>query len=406
MVLPAAAAPLPDGFGLNLVGQFSADNGLGNTARAFAAALRSHRVPSAIVNVGGAAGILDTNTDWREHYARSANEIRHPVNLYVVTADFGAVLDRPWLLVPGRLHVATLWWEATSLPPAWIPHLQRLDAIVACTPFVAEIAANQVPLVPVMRCRHPLPLPPGVIADRRRFGMGPNSFVLTTGFNPESDPARKNPLAPIKAFRDAFPRDVADVELVVRVQFADGSGLARRTIGDIGRAIGDDARIRVISEPLSYRDVLSLHASGDAYVSLHRGEGLGLGLMEAMALGKPVIATGWSGNMDFMDYRCACPVRYALAPVRGNYGFLQPEFLGPLAQWATPVMDDAIAWMRRLHRDRDLRRTIGAAAAARIAAYQADAWRRDWIDELAALRQAQRFLPPAAGKYSRPPGQD
>lgn len=149
--------------------------------------------------------------------------------------------------------------------------------------------------------------------------------------------------------------------------------------------------------------MLSFYASGDAYVSLHRAEGLGLGMMEAMVLGKPVIATAWSGNMAFMDYRCACPVRYVLEPVHGVVPALRQEVVGPHARWATPVLQDATAWMRKLHRDPARRQRLGAAARARIDAYQRQAWGREWLDELVALREARAFLPAASGKFSQPP---
>ena len=158
----------------------------------------------------------------------------------------------------------------------------------------------------------------------------------------------------------------------------------------------------LVTEPLSYHDVLSFYASGDVFVSLHRAEGLGLGIMEAMALGKPVIATGWSGNMGFMDYRTACPVRYRLGPAHGEHSFLKPEFLGPHALWARPLIEDAVAWMRKLHTSPDLRKRIGAAAKARIESYQEEAWGRAWVDEFAALWQTRAFLPALPGKYSSP----
>lgn len=166
------------------------------------------------------------------------------------------------------------------------------------------------------------------------------------------------------------------------------------------RAAGGDSRIRFLIEPMDYREVLSFYASSDVYVSLHRGEGLGLGLIESMSLGKPVIATAWSGNMSFMDYRCGAPVRYRMGRVSGNLGFLRPDFTGRHAQWAEPVLDDAVHWMRRLHTDTRLRAELGAAAKAAIDEHQVRAWSRRWIDELSALWRAQAFLPPVSGKFS------
>src|SRR6185369_6274208 len=103
-------------------------------------------------------------------------------------------------------------------------------------------------------------------------------------------------------------------------------------------------------ESLGYDSVLSLYASLDVYLSLHRSEGLGLGLMEAMALGKPVIATGWSGNMSFMNHTNGCLVGYDLVPVAqtATHRYYQREFLGADTVWAEPHIDEASAWMTKL----------------------------------------------------------
>ena len=119
-----------------------------------------------------------------------------------------------------------------------------------------------------------------------------------------------------------------------------------------------------------------------------------------MALGKPVIATGWSGNMSFMDYSSACPVRYRMVRAIGAKAFMQPDFVGKHARWADPVLEDAAAWMRKLHGDRGLRESLGQRAREAFDADQVRAWDRRWIDELEALWRAQAFLPRAAGKHS------
>jgi len=156
----------------------------------------------------------------------------------------------------------------------------------------------------------------------------------------------------------------------------------------------------IVLPMVAHASVQSFFASADVYVSLHRGEGLGLGLMESMAIGKPVIATGWSGNMSFMDHTCSCPVRYRRAPLDGNHPFYKPDFNVKEAFWAEPIVDDAAAWMAKLHTDPALRERIGAAGRARVALYQEEAWGRRWIDEIAALYEARKFLPPAPGKLS------
>ena len=93
---------------------------------------------------------------------------------------------------------------------------------------------------------------------------------------------------------------------------------------------------------MRYDQVLSLYACADIYMSLHRGEGLGLGMLESMALGKAVIATGWSGNLSFMNHSNSALLRYRLIPVAGSYDFFRPEMIGHDARWADPVLDEPV----------------------------------------------------------------
>ena len=100
-------------------------------------------------------------------------------------------------------------------------------------------------------------------------------------------------------------------------------------------------RIRVIEDPFTYQEVLSLCAASDVFVSLHRSEGLGLGLIEAMALGKPGIATAWSGNMTFMNSLNSCLGSYRLVAVKATHPVYSQHLLGSRAVWANPSLVDA-----------------------------------------------------------------
>lgn len=394
----------PADFGINLVASLSGNVGLGVTARSFAAMLRKNGVPLVVADVGHDWGGKVPVADLGFEMARDWRDLRHPVNLYMLPlAGFPSFFQaNPALVARRRMHVASVWWEASRLPPAWIEPLSRFDAVIVSSGFLADVAANELVLTPVIEAPHPLSLPP-VVADRARFSLPADATVFTASFDPNSDPARKNPVAIVQAFRMAFAPAVAGVHLAIRMNNA-GTVLGRATLEAMTRAAAGDARITFLQEPLEYQDVLSFYASGDVYVSLHRGEGLGLGLMESMAFGKPVIATAWSGNTSFMDYSCGAPVRYRTIPVRGNWDFFTPEVIGPQAFWAEPMVDDAAAWMARLHADPQARLAMGAAARARIEEYQARAWQRRWIDGLIALWQAQAFLPRAPGKLSALPG--
>lgn len=398
------ATRIPAGFGINLVAYADTDASYGINARAIAESLLCHNVPISIVNVTHWDGAGFGNSALAPFYARHVDAVSHPLNLYLLLPDFRNVLQsNPWLLAPGRMHIAMLWWETTVIPPTWIDHMKRLDAIIADSSFIANVAANNLSLTPVIEGLYPMSLPADIRSDRGRFDIAADATAFVASLNPGSDHARKNPAAAVRAFCQAFAPEVDNVRLVVRLHKANNNDIARSCTQELVQMAGDDARISILVEPMSYAEVLSLYASSDVFVSLHRAEGLGMGLMEAMALGKPVIATGWSGNMSFMDYSCGCPVRYQLMRAAGNLDFFQPEFLGPQAVWADPVIEDAVAWMRRLHQDAQLRRSLGAAAKLRIDTYQAEARKCGWIDQLVALWQAHAFMPKVAGKYSSPP---
>jgi hypothetical protein len=136
---------------------------------------------------------------------------------------------------------------------------------------------------------------------------------------------------------------------------------------------------------LSYPDVLNLYASCDVYVSLHRAEGLGLGLMESMLLGKPVIATGWSGNMTFMNRQNSFPIDYHLMPVKGSIPNYRINIHGSNTAWAQPDINDAVTWMERLACDQNLRTSIGRKAEVDLQIWQNEARQGKFVDELQTI---------------------
>lgn len=396
-----SAGSLPAGFGFNLIASITGNVGLSVSARNLVKSMQMHGVPFVVADIGHQWGGKVSGAELNVAVIKFADELRYPINLYVLPLAIYENLFKssPWLLAPRRLHVPAIWWEASALPPPWIENLSRFDAVMAGSSFIANLAANGLMFTPVIEMKQPVLMPDNISADRAKFGLPQEATVFSASFDPNSDPMRKNPIGLIQAFQMAFPLGTNGVRLAIRINNA-ATEFGRITLEAMHMAAAGDARISFLLDPMRYEDVLSLYASSDAYVSLHRGEGLGLGLMESMALGKPVIATAWSGNMSFMDNSCGCLVRYRLVPVNGNWNFFKPDFIGPNAFWAEPMIDDAAHWMRKLHADPHLRRRLGAAARMRIQTYQVQAWSRQWIDELVGLWQAQSFLPRAPGKFS------
>jgi glycosyltransferase involved in cell wall biosynthesis len=271
--------------------------------------------------------------------------------------------------------------------------LEIFDIVVAASPFIRATLEMHLSNVFTIPAFHPFELPAGIEASRARFGLPESGTLFVTSFEPFSDLERKNPFAAIHAFQRAFPHD-APVGLVIKLNNARITGAKLPPImsrlDDLCEA---DPRIRVIDEVLSYADVQRLYASCDVFVSLHRSEGLGFGLIEAMAHGKPVIATAWSGNMAFMNHTNSCLVRYKLVPVEGNLAVYKNDALGGLATWADPDLDHAAAWMKRLVEDPGFRNALGRRAAEDVVTFQNEARKGKFLEEIHAFWRNQVTLP-------------
>src|SRR5207253_2018072 len=247
----------------------------------------------------------------------------------------------------------------------------------------------------------PLQLPQGIKHDRERFGLPDDAVIFVTSFETNSDPQRKNPLAVVDAFLNGVGDD-SRAHLVIKVNNPKTQAGEHSVLRELLTRCAGHPRIRLLTETLSYLDVLSLYASCDVYVSMHRAEGLGLGPMEAMALGKPVIATAWSGNMTFMNHTNACLVSYALVPVVGSIVEYSKARLGDAAYWAEPNVGEASAWMRQLMRDPILRAKLGAQAGEDMARFEAEARGGRFLKELQAIWGNRSFLPAIVEQTAKP----
>ena len=393
-VTPATGAPQ-----LNVIGHITANLGLAVAARgvAGAAAAQGWKVTALDIDPGLSRHGFETHLPYP--VTSSPGELPPGINLFVLppvtiadsVIESGPLLDL--LVRSDGLHALFTFWELPVLPPAWARSLELFDAVVAPSTFIEGAMDFALSGTTVVRGLTPVDLPGGVVADRARFGLPADAFVVVCSFDPLSDPERKNPHASIEAFRRAFG-DTDHARLAVKLNAPAGGyddpELNRTVLQPLLAQLRADPRIIVITETLPYRDVLSLYASADAYISLHRAEGLGLGLLESMALGKPVVATGWSGNKVFMSPANSCPVRHRLVPVRASISAYSAAMDGLQPMWAEPDIDDAALWLRQLAADRALRARIGTAARGAFETYQAEAAALGFLDDLVAL-QAHRL---------------
>jgi glycosyltransferase involved in cell wall biosynthesis len=342
--------PEPRAEGVNVVGYLDAEDGVGAVGRLLIDTLRAADVPYATIVSS------DTGSHRGARYTPGDKAV-YDVTVACINADeMPYAADR----LGDDLHVAGpvagIWaWEVETFPKwmavsealvdeVWTYSAHSADAIraaVSCPVFV---------LPPPIAAVEPPPL------SRADLHL-PEGYLFLFCFDANSVFERKNPEAVVAAFRAAFAPG-AGPQLVVKVVNADRDGL---DLARLRRAAADrpDITVRTYAEPPERQ--LALMAAADAYVSLHRAEGYGLTMAEAMMLGKPVIATGYSGNLEFMDDGNSLLVPFS--KVRIPVG-LRPYPAG--AMWANPDVEAAAAAMLRLATDPAAGVELGARARADV----------------------------------------
>jgi glycosyltransferase involved in cell wall biosynthesis len=254
-------------------------------------------------------------------------------------------------------------WELPELPPDWINIAELFHEIWVPSEFVADSLRRGAPGIStvIRRAPHPLPRVEAVQPDRQRFGAPAEAFTFLCMYDVHSSATRKNPMGAISAFQQAFDPGRTDVMLLVKVVAAHQS---QTCVAELEAQTAGWPNIRLLTEMLSDADADVLIASADAFVSLHRAEGFGLSIAQAMALGRPVIVTGWSGNMDFCD-EGAVAVGYRLIPVEDPHG-VYAIYAAPGQVWADPDLQAAAAAMRDFADHPDRARALGEAGRQHI----------------------------------------
>lgn len=338
--------------GINIYGYFSRWMGLGECARLYAHALLAagHAVALCDVDIDIPHARLDTTL---APYMGVISSFA--CNLIFVNPDhWEEVLPGIARNSPATGRTIGYWfWELETFPQGWLPAFDHVDEIMVSSAFV-EQAIREVCDKPVTRV--PLPLIVGDDSGLQRchFGLREDDYVFFCSFDFNSSVARKNPCAVIEAFRQAFPRGDEKVALLIKSSNGDRHLALLLQLVALASA---DKRIVVRDDLLERADLQALHRCIDVYVSLHRCEGFGLGMAEAMCIGKPVVATAYSGNMEFMTADNSCLVDYRMIAVPpGDYPY------GEGQQWADPDLGHAARHMRTLHQDRGLASRLGAQA--------------------------------------------
>ena len=338
---------------INLYGHFDAFSGLGSSVRAYRSALQAAGFEANPINIRFEAGRFETDPDVREGAAANTALCRNKLNIFHLNADMVQLFfqDGRRHLLDDSFNIGIWYWELAHFRPDWSNVFGAFDEIWVASEFCRE-AIGCVSPVPVVKMPLAIGRPSGEqMLPRGHFGIDDDAFVFGCIFDVGSGLARKNPQAAIEAFIREFG-ERSDVVLLLKYHSSRHDREGLRALH--GLAAGRN-NIRFFGHDFSEQENVSFKHHLNCLVSPHRSEGFGLNLAEAMVLGIPVIATGYSGNMDFMDGTNSYLLDYRLTEVREQFG---PYLPGSL--WAEPSADDLAAKMREVFEDR--------AGAARRAA--------------------------------------
>ena len=348
--------------GVNVVGHAFGELGIGEDCRMAARSLIRANIPVTIINFD--PGVHVSQKDF------SCSDIIgdvpvYPVNLICLPAPEHArcfaVMGTK--IFDGRHNIGYWPWELPKWPEAWEHIFSLADEVWTSSNFTRDSVMSGNGVMPPVKLMHmavELPKP----AEKRRadFGLPESSVLFLFIFDLNSSAHRKNPSACIAAFERAFPKTSKDggpsVGLVIKVHKPTTENSEWNALKNLARM---DHRIHLIESTLSKTELLSLYNACDVFLSLHRSEGFGRCIAEAMLLGRPVITTAYSGNVDFTNASNAMPVGFNLEPVlTGQYT------AGENQVWANADIESAARHMQDLATSPDLRRIIGTEASKTI----------------------------------------
>jgi glycosyltransferase involved in cell wall biosynthesis/SAM-dependent methyltransferase len=354
-------------YGVNVAGYLRSELGIGEVARQLIRGLDAAAVPALPVGL-----VAQESRQGHAYAAGGLEQNPFAVNLVCVNADGtpGFAHQAGARFFEDRYTIGVWWWETSELPERFMDAFDHVDEVWVGSRFVADTLTATSPPVPITHIPIPVcfaeppPLRPG------EHGW-PDAFTFLYSWDYCSVFARKNPLAAIEAYRAAFDgRDGTALVLKCINPGFDPAGHRK-----VQQAIAGRDDIVLIDDYLDPGEKDRLMRSCDCYVSLHRSEGLGLTIAEAMYHRKPVIATAYSGNTDFMTPHNSYAVPYELVPI-GRGADPYP----PNGTWAEPDVAEAARLMRQVFEQSE--------EAARRA-------------EQAAHDMRVRFSPEAAGKVMR-----
>jgi len=341
--------------GINLIGHISGDFGLGESCRIVARSLKASSIPISIYDYKLNSAANQNDTTWS---SETCEQLPFGVNLmHINPSEIPlAVFKMGRKAVRKKYNIGFWLWELPEFPEEWAYMTGLLHEIWTPAEFVSE-SVRKIAKCPVRTMPYSFFRPETDDRfDRAYFGLPEDCFLFLLSYDGFSSSDRKNPLGTVRAFCEAFDPAEDGVGLVIKATHA-----RENDIRQMQALLGDYKNVFILTDSYSKAAFNSLIQCVDVYVSLHRAEGFGLVMAEAMLLRTAVIATDWSANTEFMDSEVACMVPAQLVEIEQDcYPYKKGN------HWAQPDEAAASRWMRILYEDTEFRSQLIDKAENRL----------------------------------------
>lgn len=341
-------------FGVNLIGPIRATMGLGQSCRLVAEILEHTKYEYLIKesSLGNDVKDLDHTYD-----SKICDNVIYNINIfhvepYELMSKSFYMGDEVW---KGRYNIAFWLWEVERFPKSWKRSFDLVDEIWTPSEF-ASSCLKKYTNKPIYTIPYSVSAPTNEKYGRDYFGLPKDKFLFLCMYDTNSTMERKNPIAVINAFRQAFLPNDDSVGLILKM-----NNPKQKDLDIIKGLLTEHTNVYIITEVMDKIIVNSLIKCADVFVSLHRAEGFGLVMAEAMLNGTPCIATNWSSNTEFMNEKVACMVNYRLVKLKKSF---PPYEKG--TKWADPNVKEAAFYMRKLYENKNYYNKIADSAKAYI----------------------------------------
>lgn len=330
--------------GINVIGFVKGETGLGQSCRMLIGALNIGDIDYTVFNYDHISSMKQNDTSYDD---KITNTTPYNINLiHINPSDLAlariTMSDEVWNY---RYNIGFWLWEMEKFPDEWVNCFKFVDEIWTPAEFVSRAIREKTDL-PVHTIRYPIDAETDTKTYNRNYFNLPNDkFLFLTMYDCNSITERKNPLGAIRAYKKAFNIEDKNVGIIIKI-----NNPQDEDIQIIKQELKDYKNVYIIPKTITKLEVNSLIKISDALVSLHRAEGFGLPLAEAMYLKVPTIATNWSANTEFMNEDVACMVDYKLITLDKDYGVFKKG-----NRWADADLEQAAKYMIKIYKDKEFR---------------------------------------------------